>query len=311
MGALTAPLPSYIAVGPTRTATTWLHQVLEGHIGLPAGIKETQFFVWNYNLGLTWYRSHFRNCLPHLPVMEIAPTCFDAPEALDRIKLHIPECKIICTLRDPVERAWSHYKHWQQRGLIKAPFAEAAFTHDQIVSAGRYADHIRAWQNAFGVANVMILLYDDLRADRQRYLDSLTAFLGIAPINLAHSPVTSNTVNRADRMPYSHRSARRARKFRDTLIRRRFHRLIRLGEPLFQVFFNGGAPYPPLDRALELRLRRHLEPEVTKLEHLLKRDLSSWKTGPRRSSEDPGRNPREAQAESSTDTLAGLTEQIA
>jgi hypothetical protein len=112
-------------------------------------------------------------------------------------------------------------------------------------------------------------------------------------------------------MPYSHRSARRARKLRDTLIRRRFHRLIRLGEPLFQAFFNGGAPYPPLDRALELRLRRHLEPEVTKLEHLLKRDLSSWKTGPRRSSEDPGRNPREAQAESSTDTLAGLTEQIA
>ena len=33
MGALTAPLPSYIAIGPTRTATTWLHQVLESHIG--------------------------------------------------------------------------------------------------------------------------------------------------------------------------------------------------------------------------------------------------------------------------------------
>jgi hypothetical protein len=311
MAALTAPLPGYIAVGPTRTATTWLHHVLEGHVGLSAGIKETQFFIWNYHLGLKWYRSHFRKCPPHLPVMEIAPTYFDSPEARERVKLHIPECRIICTLRDPVERAWSHYKHWQQRGLIKAPFAEAAFTHGQIVSAGRYADHIRAWQNGFGAANVMILLYDDLRADPQRYLDSLSAFLGIAPINLAHSPVTSNTVNRAECMPYSHRSARRARKFRDILIRRRLHRLIRLGEPLFQAFFNGGAPYPPLDRALELRLRRHLEPEVTKLEHLLKRDLSDWKPGSRRSSEVPVADPHEAPVESSMDNLGGLTEQIA
>jgi hypothetical protein len=97
MGASTAPLPSFIAVGPTRTATTWLYQVLKGHIGLPSGIKETQFFIWNYDLGLTWYRRHFRNCSPHLPVMEIAPTYFDSPEARERVKLHIPECKIICT----------------------------------------------------------------------------------------------------------------------------------------------------------------------------------------------------------------------
>ncbi|HEX4209254.1 MAG TPA: sulfotransferase domain-containing protein, partial [Candidatus Binataceae bacterium] len=158
MRSVTARLPAYIAVGPTRTATTWLHQVLDGHVGLPEGVKETQFFIWNYNLGLPWYRWHFRNCPPNLPAMEIAPTYFDSPEARQRLKLHIPDSKIICTLRDPVARAWSHYKHWQQRGLIKGPFAEAAFTHSQIVSAGRYADHIRAWQEDFGTANVMILL---------------------------------------------------------------------------------------------------------------------------------------------------------
>ncbi|HEX4209023.1 MAG TPA: sulfotransferase domain-containing protein, partial [Candidatus Binataceae bacterium] len=173
----------------------------------------------------------------------------------------------------------------QQRGLIKGPFAEAAFTHSQIVSAGRYADHIRAWQEDFGTANVMILLYDDLRSDPQRYLDALTAFLGIVPINLARSPVTSSSVNHADRMPLSHRSARRARKLRDMLIRHRLYRLVHLGEPLFQACFSGGSPYPALDPVLELRLRHHLEPEVSKLEQLLKRDLSAWKPMPRQSSE--------------------------
>src|SRR5271154_5339240 len=96
-------LPGYIAVGPTRTATTWLQRVLTGHLGLPKGIKETQFFIWNYHLGLDWYRWHFRNCPPHLPVMEIAPTYFDSPQARERLKSHIPDCKIICTVRDPVE----------------------------------------------------------------------------------------------------------------------------------------------------------------------------------------------------------------
>lgn len=311
MGASTAPLPSYIAVGPTRTATTWLYHVLNGHVGLPAGIKETQFFIWNYRLGLDWYRSHFRPCPRHLPVMEIAPTYFDSPEARERVKLHIPDCKIICTLRDPVARAWSHYKHWQQRGLIKAPFAEAAFTHGQIVSAGRYADHIRSWQNDFGAANVMILLYDDLRADPQRYLNSLTAFLAIAPIDLARSPITSDTVNRAERMPLSRRSARRARKLRDFLIRRRLYSLVHLGEPLFQIFFNGGAPYPSLDPELELKLRRHLEPEVSKLENLLKRDLSSWKPKPVQFAEVSNAVPRDAQAEGSLKNPSGLTQQIA
>jgi glycosyltransferase involved in cell wall biosynthesis len=277
MSAKNASLPDFIAAGPTRTATTWLYKVLSGRIGLPGGIKETQFFIWNYDLGLDWYRWHFRNCPADLPLMEIAPTYFDSPEARQRVKLHIPDCRIICTLRDPVERAWSHYKFWQQRGLIKAPFATAAFTHSQIVSAGRYAEHIRAWQNDFGAANVMILLYDDLLADTHSYLDTLTAFLGIQPIDLNQSPLAKERVNRAERMPLSHRSARRARKLSDWLSRHRFYRLVRAGQPIFQAFFNGGAPYPPLDPSLERQLRGHLAPEVAKLEQLIERDLSHWK----------------------------------
>jgi len=270
-------MPGFIAVGPTRTATTWLYRVLNGRIGLPEGIKETQFFIWNYHLGLDWYRWHFRNCPPDQPLMEIAPTYFDSPEARSRVKLDIPDCKIICTLRDPVERAWSHYKHWRQRGLIKAPFATAAFTHRQIISAGHYADHIREWQNDFGADNVMILLYDDLLADQRRYLDILTDFLGIPAIDLSHSPLAQQRVNHAERMPLSHRSARRARKVRDMLIRRRLYRLVSAGEPIFQAVFNGGDPYPPLDSGLERQLRDHLAPEVTKLEELLGRNLAQWR----------------------------------
>ncbi len=59
-------LPDFIAVGPPRTATTWLDQVMRGHVGLPAGVKETQFFIFRYSQGIEWYAAHFRDCPANL-----------------------------------------------------------------------------------------------------------------------------------------------------------------------------------------------------------------------------------------------------
>jgi len=96
-------LPDFVGVGPGRTGTTWLHEVLKGHVNLPAGIKETDFFTTNYNKGIEWYADHFRDADRIRPTGEINPY-FGFPEAAERIAIHIPRCKIICTFRNPVER---------------------------------------------------------------------------------------------------------------------------------------------------------------------------------------------------------------
>src|SRR5215831_20542545 len=98
-------LPDFIAVGPPRAATTWLDLVLRGHAGLPGQTKETHFFTRNYARGIDWYARHFRHCTADPVVGEICPSYFASGEARERIGLTIPDCKIICTLRDPVERA--------------------------------------------------------------------------------------------------------------------------------------------------------------------------------------------------------------
>src|SRR5439155_1562759 len=102
-------LPDFIAVGPGRTGTTWLHEVLKGHVGLPE-IKEIQFFKWHYEKGLRWYASHFTKCPAGRPVGEICPVYFNSEIARSRIAEDLPRCKIICSLRDPVDRAYSHYR---------------------------------------------------------------------------------------------------------------------------------------------------------------------------------------------------------
>lgn len=272
-------LPNVIAIGPPRTSTTWLEKILRGRIGLPAGIKETQFFVERYHLGLEWYAAFFRDCPPELPVAEFAPTYFDSPQARERIARDLPRCRIICTLRDPVDRFYSHYKLWRRIGYTKTPIERAAFGHRQLLNAARYADHLAEWFDCFGRERVAVLFQDDLRADRRRYVDTVCDFIGIARFDVAAVPWADEPVHSVDQAPRSFRMARRAQYARVLMERFRLYRLEKVCEPLFEYCSSGGGAFPPLDRDLEARIRESMRPQIEKLEVLLGRDLPQWKTG--------------------------------
>src|SRR5271156_1409540 len=113
-----ARLPEFIHVGPPRTGTTWIHEALAGYVALPAQ-KETLFFEYRYDLGLQWYSDFFKGARPDLPRGEIAPSYFANTIARGRIRRDIPNCKIICTLRDPATRLYSQYR-FQRRGRRRA-----------------------------------------------------------------------------------------------------------------------------------------------------------------------------------------------
>lgn len=270
-------LPDFLGIGPPRTGTTWLERILRGRAGLPKDIKETQFFVWRYQLGLEWYAAHFRECPPDLPAGEFAPTYFDSPEARDRIARDLPGCRIICTLRDPAERLYSHYRLWRKIGYTKSPFEHAAFKHRQLLDTARYADHLKGWMDRFGRERVLVLLHDDLLADRQGFIDRVCDFIGIARFDVSRIESADNRVHAVERAPRSFRTARRAQYVKRKLERYRLYGLARLCDPLFEYCFSGGAPFPPLDSDLAERIRASLRPQTEALEQLLGRDLGAWK----------------------------------
>ena len=140
-------LPDFIGVGPGRTGTTWIHEVLKGRVNLPAGIKETDFFTTNYYKGIEWYAHHFRNADRARPTGEINPY-FGFPEAAERIATHIPGCKIICTFRNPVERIYSAYKLWRHYTLTKDPLEVFLVKVPQVIEVTRYATHLRRFPRA-------------------------------------------------------------------------------------------------------------------------------------------------------------------
>jgi hypothetical protein len=271
-------LPVFIAIGPPRTATTWLHQVLVGHADLPRYNNETRFFCTNYAKGTAWYVRHFD---PNSELIrgEVCASYFCSTAARERIADLIPDAKIICSFREPVTRIYSLYK-------LKRAFAhwdwsfEAALTHDpELMESARYAHYLVEWQHAFGPDNVLPLFYDDLRKDPQGYIDRIVDFVGMPRFQLEERwlrPVHSTETMSNPRNP---RLTLLAGNVAEWLKLHRLERLVTAvkDSQLGGMLMGGGEKMPPLSRTAADSLRTALRPEVEALEQLLNRDLSSWK----------------------------------
>jgi Sulfotransferase domain len=287
----TGRLPDFIAVGPPRTATTWLDRVLRRHVGLPLDVKETHFFARNYQHGLRWYEDHFRHCAAEQVVGEICAAYFENPQARERISTHLPNCKIVITLRDPVERLYSYYKLMRHNGQTELPFEEALNLYKKMLASSRYAFLLRKWHTDFGKENVLVVLNDDLAADSQAYLNRITDFIGIGRVGVRPAEIARNKANTIETAPRSAMLARNARQFRFWLGSRRMYRtrglLTKVG--VWRLCFEGAEEFPPLDPAVDSRLRDLLQLEVNELEDLLNRDLSNWKRSPSQYGSNAGR----------------------
>jgi hypothetical protein len=272
-------LPAIIAVGPQRTATTWIYRLLIGHAGVPR-TKEVDFFTVNYAHGLEWYAEFFADCPPGLPKIEICPNYFASASARERIAADLPGCKIICTLRDPLERAWSHYRLMRGRGFTQADFEELATAPGSpIYESGRYAFYLERWLERFGRANVLVLLYRDLLANPRRFVGELCSFMGIPPVPVADS------VNELKRVNTATHDARRPRMAHAGMVAVRWleaHQAWRLKKVaarlrIWRACFASGGQFGPMPHDVASRMRTFYEPEILAVENLLGRRLDIWR----------------------------------
>ncbi len=272
-------LPDFIAIGPPRTGTTWLYRALGGHVGLPRDTKETDFFSAHYAKGMEWYLEFFRDCAPGLPMGEISPNYFAAPQAPERIAKDVPGCRIVCTLRDPVDRLYSFYRLMRHNGWTRATMAELAESVTPATEGNRYAHYLARWRERFGAERVLVVFYDDLEHAPQRFLDTICGFIGVAPIALAGSPLLGKRVNSVTRGPRVALFAEQAWRLRRWLQEHKAAGAIALLRKagVWRFSFRGGGEFGPLDPALDRRLRERFRPEVEALEKTLGRDLSAWK----------------------------------
>jgi Sulfotransferase domain len=272
-------LPDFIGVGPPRTATTWLHEVLTGYVGLPLNRKETDFFSRRYEMGLDWYLDYFRRCDPNLPMGEFSPMYFMSDDARERIARDIPGCRIICSFRDPVARVHSQWRLMVRNAWTKVELAEAVEKHRELRESSRYGHYLGEWIRTFGADNVLVLFHEDLDRDAQAFVDSVCRFIGIQSVRVEDSPVAQTRVHPVDVRPKNRRLARQARNLMAFLNDRRYHRLATRfrQSALWHLAAERGAPFGSVDDTTEAALRERFRPEVEELERLTGRDLSNWK----------------------------------
>ena len=172
--------PSFFVIGPPRTGTSWIHDLLSRYTSLPNHIKETRFFDLHFNLGLDWYLRYFGHPGDtDKPRGEVAPTYFASAQARERIARTFPRAKVICIFRHPVERALSLYRIKRAYGMIRCSFEDAVLFDPELLESGKYATHLKSWYHAIGPTQVLATFYDQLRDRSQDYIDDIAGFIGI------------------------------------------------------------------------------------------------------------------------------------
>jgi hypothetical protein len=213
-------LPDYLIIGAQRAGTTSLFKYLVQHpaVGRPFLGKGAHFFDTNYSEDLDLYRAYFPTTAykwyvkraRHLELVtgEGSPYYLAHPHAPYRIARALPDVKLIALLRDPVERAYSHYQHEVARGFEDLSFEEAlerepkrlsgelermrsdpsynsfGLQHHTYLERGLYAKQLEVWYRLFPKDQILILSSEDLFAAPDRAYREALAFLGLTEISL-------------------------------------------------------------------------------------------------------------------------------
>jgi hypothetical protein len=182
-------LPEFLIIGAQRSGTTSLYRYLAAHPGVRVATgKELQFLTLNYGRGVRWYRAHFPVRPPSVASFEASPYYLYHPDAPARASSVLPAARFVAILRDPVERAYSHYLHSRRHGVEPLSFADALAAEPERLAAGRereysyvargrYAGQLGRWLRHVPAERLLVVRTEELAADPAR----VTRFLGLDP----------------------------------------------------------------------------------------------------------------------------------
>ncbi len=171
--------PFVLSIGPQACGTEVLHDYFKQRtdVALPK-VQEIFYFDRHMHRGADFYKSHFKDSETVKLFMELTTTAFDHPRAPQRVEELLGEnIKLICPLRDPVDRAVAVYKHYLRYSIVKGDIREACAQAPQILFASRYTDHLENWLDHF--SGIHFVSYEALSKRRSEALKALCIFLDL------------------------------------------------------------------------------------------------------------------------------------
>ena len=195
-------LPNFMCIGAAKSGTTTLYDILKQHpeIFIPA-FKEPHFFniPKNYNNGIEWYEKHYFSNMDKKIIADFTPSYFFDVQAPERIFNDLgKDIKFVVLLRNPVDRAYSHYLHSLRDDHEDLSFGEAIRKEDSRISKflenkdylaylrnsyyhqGLYGEMIERYLRYFSLDNFFFIHFEEeFIKDRKKVIDKLLYFIGL------------------------------------------------------------------------------------------------------------------------------------
>ena len=208
------PLPDFLIIGAQKAGTTALYAYLREHPGITGpSWKEVSYFDRHYARGEAWYRGNFPNTLRARGLVgEASPSYMFHPLGPERVAALVPDVKLIALVRDPVDRAFSHYQHEVALGREELSFEDALAAEDErlrgeearmladptyfshawwnytYAARGRYAEQLERWLAVFPPEQLLIVPSEEMLAEPEQTHARVLEFLGAAPQPLESYP---------------------------------------------------------------------------------------------------------------------------
>jgi len=207
------PLPDFLVLGAQKAGTTALYAYLRWHPAITGpSWKEVSFFDRHWWRGESWYRGQFPLRSGGRLVGEASPSYLFHPLAPQRVHALVPGARLIAVLRNPVDRAYSHYQHEVSLGreplsfeaalaaeeertrgeverLVADPRAfSAAWWDHTYVARGMYAEQLARWLAVFPPEQLLVMRSEDLGEHPDTTYREILSFLGAPPHSLQEYP---------------------------------------------------------------------------------------------------------------------------
>lgn len=176
--------PDFILAGVSKGATTWIHECFMEHpeIAVPQ-TDQLGFFNTRYHRGIADFWGDMPTDTDKI-IGESSPTYFPVPYAAGRIADHFPDVTLLFCLRNPVERAFSHWWHGYSDRNFTYEFEEMFQNYpgyQMWVTPGFYDYHLKRFERHFDDDQINIVFFDDLVDDNCAFISNIFKIVGADP----------------------------------------------------------------------------------------------------------------------------------
>lgn len=271
---------NFIFIGPSKTASTWIHRFLEQADGVfVPPEKDLYFFDQFYGRGVDWYHSFFAKADQSMLCGEVCHDYFTDLNALQRIFEYNPSVKLLVSLRNPYERAVSSVKYHYRTGYT-GDVLDLLKNDNTILNESLYGRHLSRVFSIFPRENVKVLYFSDLSENYLKFSNEMLDFLGVPS---GDRPAFDSAVVNAAAVPRVAVLAKISRKIMQLLRYFRLNSLaglLKRNRFLIKVLFKSSASDKRenlITQSVSRYLFSDVENDLDDLEVLLKRSFDGWR----------------------------------